>query len=42
LHYQGLELDDFLSVEIEPGSVSTLIVDQNKFKITGMNQRARA
>ncbi|UPJ61863.1 histidine phosphatase family protein [Bradyrhizobium sp. 192] len=42
LHYQGLELDDFLSVEIEPGSVSTLTVDQNEFKITGMNQRARA
>ncbi|MGY4292158.1 broad specificity phosphatase PhoE [Bradyrhizobium sp. i1.4.4] len=42
LHYQGIELDHFLSVEIEPGSVSTLTVDRNKFKITGMNQRARA
>ena len=24
LHYRGIELDDFLSVEVEPGSVSTL------------------
>jgi broad specificity phosphatase PhoE len=42
LHYQGIEVDDFLSVEIEPGSVSTLTVDHNKINITGINQRVRA
>ena len=42
LHYQGIELDDFLSVEIEPGSVSTLTVDHGKIKITGINQRTKA
>jgi broad specificity phosphatase PhoE len=42
LHYQGIELDDFLSVEIEPGSVSTLAVDHNKINITGINQQVRA
>ncbi|MCK1598480.1 histidine phosphatase family protein [Bradyrhizobium sp. 164] len=42
LHYQGIELDDFLSVEIEPGSLSTLTADHNKIKITGINQRVRA
>ncbi|MFB6452800.1 histidine phosphatase family protein [Bradyrhizobium tunisiense] len=42
LHYRGIELDDFLSVEVEPGSVSTLTVDHNKINITGINQRVRA
>jgi len=42
LHYQGIALDDFFSVEIEPGSVSTLTVDHNEFTITGINQRVRA
>ncbi len=42
LHYQGIDLDDFLAVEIEPGSVSTLTVDHDKIKITGINQRVRA
>jgi broad specificity phosphatase PhoE len=42
LHYQGIELDDFLSVEIEPGSISTLTVDRNKITITEINQRVRA
>jgi broad specificity phosphatase PhoE len=42
LHYRGTELDDFLSVEIEPASISTLTVDRDKLNITGINQRVRA
>jgi broad specificity phosphatase PhoE len=42
LHYQGIDLDHFLSVEIEPASVSTLAVDHNKLDITGINQRVSA
>jgi broad specificity phosphatase PhoE len=42
LHYQGIDLDDFLSVEIDPGSISTLTVDSSRIKITGINQRVKA
>ncbi|MCK1712421.1 MULTISPECIES: histidine phosphatase family protein [unclassified Bradyrhizobium] len=42
MHYQGIRLDDFLSLEIEPGSVSTLTVDHDKIRITGINPRVNA
>lgn len=42
LHYRGIELDDFLTVEIEPASISTLTIDQDKINIAGINQRVRA
>jgi probable phosphoglycerate mutase len=42
LHYQGIDLDEFLRFEVEPGSVSTLTVHQSKIEITGINQRVRA
>jgi broad specificity phosphatase PhoE len=42
LHYSRKELDDFLSIEIDPGSVSTLSVDNRGLKITGINQRVPA
>jgi probable phosphoglycerate mutase len=42
LHYSRKELDDFLSIEIDPGSVSTLSVDDRGIKIIGVNQRVPA
>ncbi|MGY3290906.1 broad specificity phosphatase PhoE [Bradyrhizobium sp. LM3.6] len=42
LYYSRKELDDFLSIEIDPGSVSTLSVDNRGIKITGINQRVPA
>lgn len=42
LHYARMRLDDFLSIEIEPSSISTLSVDSRGFRITGINQRVPA
>jgi broad specificity phosphatase PhoE len=42
LHYSGKPLGDYLSVEIDPGSVSTLNADPRGLAITGINQRVPA
>lgn len=42
LHYSRIELDDFLSIEIDPASISTLSVDNGGLTITGINQRVSA
>ena len=42
LHYARMRLDDFLSIEIDPSSISTLSVDNRGFKITRINQRVPA
>jgi len=42
LHYSRKELDDFLSIEIDPASISTLSADNGSLKITGINQRVSA
>lgn len=42
LHYSRMELDAFLSIEIDPASVSTLDVDHRVITITRINQRVPA
>ncbi|MEY9183757.1 broad specificity phosphatase PhoE [Bradyrhizobium sp. USDA 326] len=42
LHYSRMPLDEFLSIEIDPASVSTLRADSRGMKITGINQRVPA
>ncbi|MHC2337679.1 broad specificity phosphatase PhoE [Bradyrhizobium sp. USDA 4454] len=34
LHYNGIPLDDFLSIEVEPASISTLAFDGPRIKVT--------
>lgn len=42
LYYARMRLDDFLSVEIDTASVSTLSADRSGFRITRINQRVPA
>jgi probable phosphoglycerate mutase len=42
LHYAGLSLDDFLSIELDPASVSTLLVDRTVVHIASVNQEVPA
>lgn len=42
LHYSGVDLDQFLSVEVDPASVSTLSVDRARIRIANINQRMPA
>ena len=42
LYYARMRLDDFISIEIDPASVSTLSADRGGFRITGINQRVPA
>jgi broad specificity phosphatase PhoE len=42
LYYSGIPLDNFLSVEVGPASISTLAVDQAGIRVTQINQRVRA
>ena len=42
LHYSGVDLDQFLSVEVDPASVSTLSVDRTRIRIANINQRMPA
>jgi probable phosphoglycerate mutase len=42
LYYARMRLGDFLSIEIDPASVSTLSADRGGFRITGINQRVPA
>ena len=38
-HYLGLKLDRMLHFDIDPGSVSTLIVDGNRGRVAALNRR---
>jgi probable phosphoglycerate mutase len=42
LHYLGLSPDDFLSVKIDPASVSTLLIKPTHLEVAGINQQAPA
>ena len=42
LHYCGIPLDDFLSVEIDAGSISTLSADRAGLHVSQINQRVAA
>lgn len=42
LYYSRMPLDEFLSIEIDPASISTLRADSRGMKITGINQRVPA
>jgi probable phosphoglycerate mutase len=41
MHYAGIRLDDFLSVEIDPASVTTLI-DRDNIRLSNVNQKVAA
>ena len=42
LHYSGTDLDQFLSVEVDAASVSTLSVDKTGIRIANINQKVPA
>jgi probable phosphoglycerate mutase len=42
LHYARMRLDDFLSIEIDPSSISTLGVERGRLRIAAINQRVPA
>ncbi|MCP3402115.1 MULTISPECIES: histidine phosphatase family protein [unclassified Bradyrhizobium] len=42
LHYACMRLDDFLSIEIDPASISTLSAEDRGFSVTTINQRVPA
>ncbi|MGY4630020.1 histidine phosphatase family protein [Bradyrhizobium sp. USDA 4486] len=42
LHYAGIALDDFLAIEIDPASISTLSIKGTKLQIVAINQQVPA
>lgn len=42
LHYSRIPLDNFLSVDVDPASISTLEVDQAGIRVTQINQQVPA
>lgn len=42
LHYSRTPLDNFLSIEVAPASVSTLSVDKSGIRISRINQQVQA
>jgi len=42
LYYSRTSLDNFLSVEVDPASVSTLAVDKSGIRISRINQQVPA
>jgi probable phosphoglycerate mutase len=42
LYYARVRLDDFLSIEVDPASISTLSADGGGFRITGINRKVPA
>jgi probable phosphoglycerate mutase len=42
LHYSRKRLDDFLSLEVDPGSISTLTAEKRGIRISEINQRVPA
>jgi broad specificity phosphatase PhoE len=42
LHYAGVPLDNFLSIEVDPASISTLTIDQGMLRIAQINQGVAA
>jgi probable phosphoglycerate mutase len=42
LHYTGIAFDDFLSITVDPASISTLYLDSSGVHVEGINQRVFA
>jgi broad specificity phosphatase PhoE len=42
LYYSRIRLDDFLSIDVAPASISTLAVDQAGIRVTSINQQVPA
>jgi probable phosphoglycerate mutase len=42
LHYANIALDDFLSIEVDPASISTLCFARSDIHISQINQRVAA
>jgi probable phosphoglycerate mutase len=42
LYYSRIPLDHFLSIEVDPASVSTLVVDRSGIRIARINQQVPA
>jgi probable phosphoglycerate mutase len=42
LHYRGMALDDFLSIQVDPASVSTLSVSSSGIRVSRINQQVAA
>ena len=42
LYYSRIPLDNFLSVEVDPASISTLVADQAGIHVAQINQRVPA
>ncbi len=42
LYYSERPLDDFLSIEVAPASVSTLLLDAGRSRIAQVNQKVPA
>lgn len=42
LHYSGISLNDFLSIAVDPASVSTLFVDSIGIRVSQINQQVPA
>jgi probable phosphoglycerate mutase len=42
LHYSGIGLDDFLAVDVDPASISTLIAGPSGLQIAEINQQVPA
>jgi probable phosphoglycerate mutase len=42
LHYLGLSPDDFLSIKVDPASISTLLIKPTHIEIAGINQQGPA
>jgi probable phosphoglycerate mutase len=42
LHYGGIQLDDFLSVEIDPASITTLVEGAAGVQLSSINQKVAA
>jgi broad specificity phosphatase PhoE len=38
LHYRGIALDDFMAIEVDPASTSTLLVDRAGIHVSQINQ----
>ena len=42
LHFKGIPLDDFLSIEVAPASISTLTRDRGRLRVAEINQKVPA
>jgi broad specificity phosphatase PhoE len=42
LHYLGMSLNDFLSIDVDPGGVSTLRIENGRVRVADINRRTIA